>query len=228
MEIYAVKALGIEEDLFQKLMGLVSPERQARIKRFLRRVDAERCLVADVLIRSIVCRRFGIPNSEIEFGADSYGKPFLKDYSNFYFNLTHSGCWVACAVDSSPIGVDVEEIQTIDFNIAKSYYFSEEYADFIKKPEGDKLEFFFDLWTLKESYMKAAGKGFSIPLQSFCVKIETDGIRLLETRDEFNRCFFKQYDIDKGYKMAVCAANDRFSESVAITTLEGIIENLKI
>ena len=34
----------------------------------------------------------------------------------------------------------------------------------------EKINYFYDLWTLKESYIKTIGKGLYTPLNSFSIK----------------------------------------------------------
>ncbi|MNJ41990.1 4'-phosphopantetheinyl transferase sfp [compost metagenome] len=57
--------------------------------------------------------------------------------------------------------------------------------------------------------------GLSLPLESFTIRIDNDGIEL-NTQNEFKHCHFKQYDIDPAYKMSVCAQHGRFPDNVRL------------
>jgi 4'-phosphopantetheinyl transferase len=110
---------------------------------------------------------------------------------NIHFNISHAGEWVLCAISNTEIGIDIELIQPIDLDIAK-YYFSEvEYMDLQRKEGAEKVSYFFDLWTLKESYIKARGMGLSIPLKDFCIRITHEGITF-SGKEMNENWFFKQ------------------------------------
>ncbi|MCX7745877.1 MAG: 4'-phosphopantetheinyl transferase superfamily protein [Clostridia bacterium] len=216
MEIYAAM-LGerLEESEFQMLLKYLPDEKQARIKRFRRWEDAQRALIAEILIRDTVCSKLNVHNRDITFGTNEFGKPFLKGYEGFSFNVSHSGKWVVGGFDSKPLGIDVEQIHNIDLAIAKRFFSKQEYLDLNNKPENEKLSYFFDLWTLKESYIKADGRGLNMPLDSFSMKRE--GLNfLVETENPLKNCFFKQYDIDPEYKLSVCALSNEFPQNVMI------------
>ena len=46
----------------------------------------------------------------LKFEKNQYGKPYLSEHPDFYFNISHSGEYVLCAIDNNPIGVDIEEV----------------------------------------------------------------------------------------------------------------------
>src|SRR5689334_19467743 len=120
IEVYIVRIPNkIETRLFKQLLGYVSNEKRKKIENFKRKEDSYRGLIADLLVRSLIIRKYSISNEEIEFKNNLYGKPYLHNVSNFEFNVSHSGDWVVCAVDKFSIGIDVELIKPIEFEIAK-------------------------------------------------------------------------------------------------------------
>ena len=58
---------------------------------------------------------------ELIFEYNEYGKPFINYPTNLHLSISHSGNWITCIVDDNPVGIDVEEIKQIDFNIAERF-----------------------------------------------------------------------------------------------------------
>jgi 4'-phosphopantetheinyl transferase len=85
------------------------------------------------------------------------------------------------------IGVDVERVRS-DFEyeeIAKRFFSVNEVAVLRTIPPEKKLEAFYHCWTRKEAYIKAQGKGLSLPLDSFDVSLAPwEPTILLNTKDE--------------------------------------------
>lgn len=132
------------------------------------------------------------------FMTSEYGKGYISNYDDIYFNLSHSDKMVACGISDCEIGVDVEfNDSEIDLDIAKNYFFNEEYYSIINanKPSDE----FFSYWVLKESYMKYTGLGMNLKLDSFCI-LKNNEIKL---KDDKEKLKFSLFDID-GYKLASC------------------------
>ena len=98
----------------------------------------------------------------VEFSYTNTGKPFLSDYSNIYFNLSHSKNVVACAVANREVGVDIQNILPISEKVAKKVLTSSEYTEYRNSLQPD--EYFCKIWTIKESNLKKTGKGITIEL----------------------------------------------------------------
>lgn len=220
IEVYAVnlnKALTEEE--FHRLLCYVSAEKCKKINRFHRYEDAQRSLISDVLTRRIISNRLGLNNNEIIFEYNEYGKPALSKNMNLHFNTSHAGQWVVCAVHRLPVGIDVERIQPIEFDIAKRFFCQEEYQELMQREDTQRLSGFYELWTLKEAYIKAVGKGLSIPLNSFFFQFRSEEI-IFHSKQETKKYNFKQYNIDPAYKMAVCGLEDTFAVEVNVFKTE--------
>ncbi|MBE7150862.1 4'-phosphopantetheinyl transferase superfamily protein [Bacillus mycoides] len=213
-EVFAIKLdSSIDDVIFKTLIRLVSEEKQKKIMRFHRVEDAKRTLLADLLARYAISYKTGMKCEEINFKNNKYGKPLLVNIPNVYFNTSHSAQWIVCAISSQPIGIDIEFIEQINCEIAKQFFSEDEYVKLSRESEENKLDYFYQLWTLKESYVKAIGKGLSIPLDSFSISIDSKEIKLKASNNSTN-CYFKQFEIDDNYKMAVCSFDRYYEDEV--------------
>lgn len=176
-KVHHIYTLKISADLnneeFQLLASLVTEEKRGKINKFKRAADAQRTLFGDVLSRYAICRNFNLRNHELVICENEHGKPFVKNRTDAYFNISHTGRYVACGVGDAPVGVDVEEIKPVDLKIAERFFNMNEYNYLLAQSEALRTERFFELWTMKESYIKLQGAGLSIPLNSFNVLDES-------------------------------------------------------
>lgn len=152
------------------------------------------------LLRSALLKR-NVPDEEQELDYNEYGKPFLKKNCGWHFNISHCRKLAACAVAQSPIGVDVEKIRQFPELVLKRCFTDRE-TDFIKNSSEPDLAF-FRLWTLKESYIKAIGRGLSYPLRDAEFIIENNHITA-NTEGDYS---FAQIIFDKEFVCSVCCNN---------------------
>ena len=165
--LYMNISLFNDEELFEKWMSLISVNRKEKIDKLNNPVTARLSLGAGVLLH-IVMKEEGYLDlyEQIKYGA--YGKPYLEDVP-FYFNLSHSGEYVICAYDDRPIGADIQlKKGTIPSRLNKIYSELEmkRYSILNKKEQKD---FFYRIWTRKESLLKCDGRGLRIPLYEISV-----------------------------------------------------------
>lgn len=233
VELYICKLpIKKEESDLNKLLVHVSTGRQRRVKRFAKLDDAYRSLIGDLMVRFVLKGRYGSVKEELRWRTNSFGKPFLSDYPSFHFNISHSGEYVVCAVHDAEVGVDIEKIGPFELQLAKGFFTEEEYKQVLEAEDG--LSSFYDIWTLKESYIKAIGKGLSIPLHSFNVRRHgMEDIQLTDVHSNLSITDFtcKQYKVDSEYRLAVCAYQvngESFKDHHRSVTFQQICENLNI
>ncbi|WP_338732256.1 4'-phosphopantetheinyl transferase [Bacillus subtilis] len=219
--IYMDRPLSQEEN--ERFMTFISPEKREKCRRFYHKEDAHRTLLGDVLVRSVISRQYQLDKSDIRFSTQEYGKPCIPDLPDAHFNISHSGRWVIGAFDSQPIGIDIEKTKPISLEIAKRFFSKTEYSDLLAKDKDEQTDYFYHLWSMKESFIKQEGKGLSLPLDSFSVRLHQDGQVSIELPDSHSPCYIKTYEVDPGYKMAVCAAHPDFPEDITIVSYEELL-----
>ncbi len=218
VELYAVKVpLEAELSDFSFLLPIISERKRCRIARFVRKEDALRGLFGEWLVRSVAAEKCGRKPEELEIDIGEHGKPYFCNCSELHFNLSHAGAWVLAAFAGVPVGVDVEIIRPMDLNVA-TIVFSEQERSILSALTPEKqLSYFYRLWTLKESLVKALGKGFLYDLREFSFSFDD---RDYEVRGPLTEhYFFRHYDIESGYASAVCCTDGVFADQIEIRHL---------
>ncbi len=135
----------------------------------------------------------------INFGA--HGKPSLLGVPHWHIGISHSGDYIAVALSTKPIGI---YLQTLSTEVQKKT--------------------FYQLWTLKESYVKALGKGLKIPLSSFAFEQQIDNqwqLHIPAQEDTAAKAWhFQCLDILPNYSMAICGQAKHTPQTKAYTIQE--------
>ena len=168
MKVVCVDISGMEAETCEALYARATPERRAKADRYRAEEDKIRCVVAGALLARAVQESLGVLEYTLE--RNGYGKPYIKNAEQFYFNLSHSGRWVVIAYGDSEVGIDVEQIRedARRQELARRYFTADE-QEFIFRSEEGCPERFFQIWTGKESFLKFLGTGLTRPLDSFSV-----------------------------------------------------------
>ncbi|MFS0655877.1 4'-phosphopantetheinyl transferase family protein [Bacillus sp. 179-C3.3 HS] len=227
MKLIAIQLQHLHEKEARKqidqLKPFVSPKKQAAAERFRFLIDARRTLLGEVLVRHIISDKYAMPIDQIAFETEENGKPFVSQIDSFHFNLSHSGDWVVCAVDAAPVGIDIEEMKPIDLAIAKRFFSPDEYADLLSQPAEKQEAYFFQLWSMKEAFIKLTGKGLSYDLSSFTARLTADGQASLILPDHEAPCLIRTYSLDPAYQMAVCTRDSVLPENIEILTCADVL-----
>lgn len=146
----------IDEQTFRFLLRFSPLEKQQRILRQRVKQNADNMVIGSALARYMLWKEFHIPlESRIAYGG--FGKPYLIDYPEAHFNISHSGQYVACAVCNRPIGVDVQIITPYHPDAAMRVCSNSELAQI--DASSNQAKEFTKIWTKKEAYIKQIGLG---------------------------------------------------------------------
>jgi len=111
---------------------------------------------AMLLLKQGLFWEYGI-SGEVDITFHEKGKPYLKDYSDIFFNYSHHKSGVLCGIATQEIGVDIEGLIPYKERLAKRICHPREWDRLCE--EEDKSAFLTKIWTVKESYLKYLGEG---------------------------------------------------------------------
>lgn len=226
VNVFGIKIPGDEafERLKDTLFSFVPTQNIQQVLRFKNTNDKKRSLLGEVLCRKCLGEKLTLPSSNIEIIKTEKGKPYLSEnHPELFFNISHSGDWVVVALSSGEIGIDVEKIKKPAYRIAERYFSTSELDALNSLKDQEKADFFYDLWTLKESYLKLLGKGLTKSLGSFSISGQNGNFHLIDDKSGHRNVYFRQYNIDPAYKFSVCSEENTFSDTIHILTTEQLI-----
>lgn len=224
--IYAVSDCdAVTSQQYSQLISMVSAERKARAERFLRFEDSCRSVIAEVLLAYTLRQVCGIELSKVTLVENQWKKPIIQGH-DVHFNLTHSGKWVMCIIDIYESGIDVEKVKRVDFGIVPRFFSLREQEFFNRcTTDEQRLNCFSTLWVLKESYIKAIGRGLHCPLDSFSVLPDLHNTVTLERNDPaLPEKFMKLYSIGEGYRCAACCSTASLPSDVNLFTVDDLLK----
>jgi 4'-phosphopantetheinyl transferase len=157
---------------------LLSEDERTRHLRFYFEHDRQTYLAAHALTRTVLGKLVDAPPASLRFELGEHGRPelsFPAQRPALRFNLSHTRGLVACAVAiEADVGVDVEQVERrLDIEqLARSVFSESERNAMAALPVEAQRTRFFELWTLKESYIKAVGKGLALPLRAITLQLD--------------------------------------------------------
>ena len=141
----------------QRLLPLVSDERREEALRYKHLFGQFACLKSYVMLREML-ESMGLSHPFI-FTKNEHGKPFLKDYPEVHFNLSHCKNGILVAVSNEPVGVDIESYHEANDSLIR-YTMNDEERRIITESD-DPVRAFTEYWTKKEAVFKLRGTGIT-------------------------------------------------------------------
>ncbi len=199
-------------NLTNQLKFCLSEDELAKVARYRQQEMKTRALYVRSLLRVILSRYAPIPPEQWQFDYGPKGKPELiaeqRSQTGIEFNLSHSEDYLLIGVIISEdknvqLGVDIEHARTsTDIGPILNHYFSaQEVTALLELPKALQRQRFFDLWALKESYIKATGQGLAKSLKSFGFDLsEAKSESLLIQATDPELCLYSN-DLNKQVKL---------------------------
>ncbi|MES2741955.1 MAG: 4'-phosphopantetheinyl transferase superfamily protein [Pseudomonadota bacterium] len=213
----------VEPTLLDRYRGWLTAQESERMARFMFHKNRHQYLITRALLRATLSLYApSLAPARWTFASNEWGKPsIIAPPSPLAFNLSHTDGMVVLAVTAgSEVGVDVEHSdRTVSVDIADRFFSPLEVADLLALSADARQQGFFDLWTLKEAYIKACGKGLSIPLDSFSFRFprpgQIDFARDARRAEDTEDWHFRQAKVGQ-HALALCCRRPRAELDIRI------------
>jgi 4'-phosphopantetheinyl transferase len=192
---------------------ILSGEERLRARSFYFSREVKHYVICRGLLKRLLSGYLGVSAGGVPLRYGQYGKPEVPGGTlekTIRFNLSRSGGVGLFAFSrENEVGVDVERIREIPEldEIVERFFTNSEKAAFAQIPSSGKTEAFFKLWTRKEAFVKAQGKGLSVGLDTFEVPFlpDEEGTFITSTNDSSEPCSCSVTDLalPPGYAAAL-------------------------
>lgn len=211
VHVWLTRPEDVAPNVLKTYVALMTTGERERWQRYRFEKDRTLHLIARALVRTTLSRYADVPPDAWRFEAGEHGRPSISSpRSGLSFNLAHTAGLVACAVSrETEVGVDVERLsaERVSPELSRRVFSEREVEALDRLPPAEQPDRFFDLWTLKESYIKARGLGLAIPLRSFGFHLSDGHAPVIEIapelRDDPSTWSFRQSAPTSEHRLAV-------------------------
>jgi 4'-phosphopantetheinyl transferase len=224
------------DTLARRGTALLADDELARYRRYLVPHAAHTFLAARVLLRSVLSAYCAIAPADWRFETNPWGRPRIVNPNaptGLTFNLSHKPGCVTCLIGyGRALGVDVEDTAANRphvLELVERFFSPSEAAALIRLPVERQVDRFYELWTLKESYIKARSMGLSLGLSRFSFSPEgtTASVRFDPGfQDDPAAWDFRLFHPDSQHLIAT--AVERFGESSSTIEIHDAVELLSL
>lgn len=136
------------------------------------------------IVRRTLARILDQSPPHLQFESDDHGRPRLCDHANplrLDFNLTNTeGCVALVSALGARVGCDVEMVHrdVPAERLAERHFAEPEIRAMMALQKEQRALRFFEIWTLKEAFVKARGTGLTTPLSEFAFHFDGGEVRI--------------------------------------------------
>lgn len=199
-----------------------------RAKRYYKESDKNKFIICRALLKLILSfyTKLHVRNIKIDYNINK--KPYLSSQPSLHFNVSHSGDYAIIAVANRIVGIDIEYINdNYNFWYAVRNTFDKDEISFIENSTY-KSRTFYELWTRKEAFVKALGKGIDDDfLRVPCI----DGLHIIDSllTDTEDNWKIQSYQITKNYIFSLAFTSKKnAAEKLILYSLPHSLKDLTI
>ena len=223
VEIWHGKVTAEDVD-YQDYWGVLDEAEQIQARKFKNLLLHKRYVEVHGRLRNQLARTLNQPPEKIRIKKAEHGKPYLADYPELTFNLSHSADRLMIAFGwNCQLGVDMEFCkQRMNLTgLVKKCLAEEEAAYWTQLPEDVKNLEFHRFWTRKEAFVKATGHGIALGLNQ-CVINPENPTKFLRVPDYCGKASdWHVLDMDLGVGICSALVTDKAFAEVRLMNFSG-------
>lgn len=194
-----------------------------RASGFRQERDRTRFISHHAFTRRVLARYLDTSPAQLTMHTSPRGRPAVDPAYGIDFNTSRSGGLSVVAVSRGRVGIDTEAVRPIDdaAGLADGLFTEEEQRSLQAAPRASRDDAFLELWTRKESVVKAFGTGLSAPLDTFEVGAAGDAQDGYRGRFGAESFVVRQIEAPFGWKVAACVLGTRLTVRRMDPALQG-------
>ncbi|MDQ1348893.1 MAG: 4-phosphopantetheinyl transferase [Acidobacteriota bacterium] len=217
-----------EPSATQPWLARLAPHERRRYAAYQNAEARRDYLGTRALVRTALAHATGLPAERLRFGADPRARPELIEppVAGLSISLANTNQLAVglFALDRA-VGVDVELVAPIAaVGLAECFFSPREAAELSALAEDASLTRFYELWTLREAYLKARGVGLTLPLDQLAFRPTPSGTAQAEfgpaIRDDPDRWQFGLTWITQRHLAATCIERPSSGASTRIALFD--------
>jgi 4'-phosphopantetheinyl transferase len=167
--------------LEQKFLNWLTPDEHVHRQKLRTPTMRHVYLATRALCRVALSLHTHVDPAAWEFRARKHGKPAIAGpaaFRSLRFNISHTDGLIVCVVTrGAEIGIDVEEIsRDVDIAQVARHFFSADEQELLSTLSAkEQKSRFFELWVLKEAYLKGRGMGLSRSPDELSIRFDSKG-----------------------------------------------------
>ena len=213
-------------DLKLDLAKFLNSKEINRAERFYKELDKTRFIIYRSILKFILATYTKLDVKNINLNYHLNKKPYLASRPWLHFNISHSEDYAVIAVSRKMVGIDIEYmLEDFKFTDLLPDVFDDNEIATIQNAV-NKKEAFYTLWTRKEAFVKALGKGID---EDFKYIPSIDGqhkinANLLKNSANWQLCSF---DLADYYSSAIAVeSSSSITNNVAFYTMPNTMKEL--
>ena len=217
--------VSVENACYQAYWRVLDKAEQAKAQQFNHVLLHNRYVVIHGCLRNLLAQQLNQSPEKISIKKAEHGKPYLADYPELAFNLSHTADRVVIAVGwNCQLGVDIELCKPrVNLSgLVNKCFAEEEVIYWMQLPEAQKNQDFYRFWTRKEAFVKATGQGIVLGLNHCVINPEKPAGFLRIPAQCGKASAWHVLDIELGEGVCSAVVTDKKNSVVRLMDLTGL------